>query len=117
MIARPVDVLVQAREPDESRATVGNGTDDATQSRMPAIDFARNDRSHREARRGMPGRERYVWSIIHVEAAAKLEVVCVTHIHVRERSSEETLAEPGQARRKENRFCDVDTGVRQSGRS
>src|ERR1700730_579574 len=53
-IAGPMDVLVHAGEPNERCTAIRDGTDDASCSRMPVVDFARKHRSHREARGRMP---------------------------------------------------------------
>jgi hypothetical protein len=102
-----MDVLVHAGKPDEPRAPVRDGTDDASQSRMPLVGFARERRSHREARCGMPRRERHEWSIPIMKAAAKLKVLRITVIHGRERSAGDPLAQTSNAGCKENGFSHV----------
>ena len=97
-----MDVLVHAGKPDERSAPVGDRTDDASRSRAPSVGFARERCSHREARSGVPCRERHKWSIRTMKAAAKLKVVRVIHIHVRKRSAEEPLAQASNARCKQN---------------
>lgn len=110
-IARPMDVLVHAGKPDEPRAPIRDGTDDASQSRMPQVGFARERRGHREARSGMPRRERHEWSIAIMKAAAKLKVLRVAIVHGRERSAGEPLAQTINAGCKENRFRHVKRGT------
>ena len=102
-----MDVLVHAGKPDEPRASVCDRTDDASQSRMPLVGFARERRSHREARSGMPRRERYEWSVPIVKAAAELKVLRVTIVHGRKRSPGDPLAQTSNAGCKENGFRHV----------
>jgi len=108
-----MDVLVHAGKPDEPGAPVRDRTDDASQSRMPLVGFARERRSHREARSGMPRWERHEWSIPLMKAAAKLKVLRVTIIHGRERSTGDPLAQAIKARCKKNCLRHVKPGIRQ----
>src|ERR1700674_2654100 len=101
-IAGPMDVLVHAGEPNERRSAIRDATDDASRSRMPVVNFAREHCGHREARRRMPRRERNEWSIPIMKASAKLKVLRVTVIHGRESSPGEALTKAINAGRKEN---------------
>lgn len=109
-----MNVLVHAGEADQCRAAVSDRTDYVRQLRVPRIDFAGNDRRHREACRGMTRRERHEWSITIVKTAKELKVIGVIHVHVRQRSAENALPEPGETRRQENRLCYMDPRVRDS---
>jgi len=102
-----MDVLVHAGKPDEPRAPVRERTDDASQSRMPLVGFARECRGHREARSGMPRWERHEWSIPIMKAASELKVLRVTIVHGREGSTGDPLAHTRNAGCKENRFRHV----------
>ena len=102
-----MDVLVHASKPDEPRASVSDRTDDASQSWVPLVGFARERRSHREARSGMPRRERHEWSVPIMKAAAELKVLRVAVIHGRQRSTGDPLAQTSNAGCKENGFRHV----------
>jgi hypothetical protein len=112
-----MDVLVHPGEPDESRARIRHRTDDASQSRVPLIGFARERRGHREARSGMSRWERHEWSVPIMKAAPELEVLRVTVIHRWERSAGKPLPQTRNAGRKENRFRHVKRGAGQPGHS
>ena len=108
-----MDILIHARKADESGATVSNRADDASHSRVPAVDLRRYHGGHGEARGGVTRRERHEWSILIMEAAEKLKVVRVIHVHVRECSPENPLAQAGKACRKKNPLRHVKPGVSQ----
>lgn len=113
-IARPMIILVHTRESDEPGSPISDGTDDASQSRVPLVSFARKRRSHREARSGMPRRERDEWSIPIMKTAAELKVFRVTVIHRWKRSAGDSLPQTSNAGRKENRLRHVKRGTCQS---